>query len=361
MARRQGAEISERDRLQIALRYQQIKDGSSNESVQHLCTAFGISRNVPAGLYRQIRERGSLQTKPRSGRPSLIKNYEMQQRLITAIRGRRTISSRQLGLQLGCSNKTANTMRHVMKFKTQDRIRRPPLSAQNIQRRLEWCREHPTVAPHTAFLDEKWWRTFRGKKKVYRRSTSPPIYDHPPAHAPKAMFIAVVSRDAPQGKVGLWPVAEQRQYQRNSRYHRRGDTFWHDLSCDGPYFCHLLDTEILPACERSGIRILQMDNATPHITDNVHASITEVMAHHPTVRLLMQPPQSPDVSPLDQGIFSVLADAVELRNPTTRQELHEAVLQSWASISERKILTHIRQQALVRAKIVECRGGNRFV
>ena len=104
-----------------------------------------------------------------------------------------------------------------------------------------------------------------------------------------------------------------------------------------------------------------MDNARPHVTDNIDASIMEAMVRHPSVRLLMQPPQSSDVSPMDQCIFSVLADAVEVCNPTTRQELHEAVLQAWESLSERKILTHIRLQALVRAKIVKCRGGNRFV
>ena len=48
----------------------------------------------------------------------------------------------------------------------------------------------------------------------------------------------------------------------------------------------------------------------------------------------MQPPQSPDVTPLDQCIFSVMADAVELQNPTTRQGLHEAILLAWESLSE---------------------------
>ena len=86
------------------------------------------------------------------------------------------------------------------------------------------------------FFDEKWWNTFRRKKKVYRRSTSPTIYNHPPTYAPRAMFIAVMSRDTRQGKVGIWPVAEQRQYQRNSRYHQRGDLFWRTLSCDDDIF-----------------------------------------------------------------------------------------------------------------------------
>ena len=233
MAQNKGGQINERDKLEIALRYQRIKDGTSNESIHDLCTQFGCSRNMPANISRQIRERGTVQPMRRPGRPSVVNNLDMQERLVDAIRANRSISSRQLGRQLGCSNKTACTLRRTMKFKAQGRKARPPLSASNMEKRLQWCRENATVKPHTAFLDEKWWCTFRAKKKVYRRSASPPIYHHPPAHSPKAMFISVVSRDAPQGKVGIWPVAQENQYQRHSKYHSRGDFFWKDFSCHG--------------------------------------------------------------------------------------------------------------------------------
>ena len=176
------------------------------------------------------------------------------------------------------------------------------------------------------------------------------------------MFIAVVSRSAPGSKVGLWPVAEQRQYLRNSRYHRRGDPYWKDLSCDGAYFCHLLDTQILPACEEHDIRYLQMDNARPHTINNNDVSIDAVMACHPTVRLLLQSPMSPDLNPLDQGIFNILADEVEIKSPSTRNELHEAVCAAWRSLSERKILSYIRGggQTKVRGRVINCHGGNKF-
>ncbi|CAI9727468.1 Hypothetical predicted protein [Octopus vulgaris] len=281
--------------------------------------------------------------------------------MVNVICERRTAISRQLGRELGCSNSTANIMRHILKFCAQGRVSRPPLSALNMEKRLQFCQEHPNARLHTGFLDEKWWHTFRDSKKIYRRSTSPHIYEHPPCHVPKAMLNAVISRDAPGGKVGFWPVAEQRQYVRNSRYHQRGDPYWRNLSCDGAFFCRTLDVDILPACEEHGIRILQMDNARPHIVNNLDASIAEVMARHPTVQLLLQPPQSPDLNPLDEGIFKVLADKVELKNPTTRHELHEAVLQSWEELSERKIRGCIQHQIRVRRQIVDCRGGNRFV
>ena len=138
--------------------------------------------------------------------------------MVNAIRERHTATGRQLGRELGCSNSTANIMRHILKFGAQGHVNRPPLSAVNMEKHLQFCQEHPNVRPHTAFLDEKWWQTFWSRKKIYRQSTSPHIYEHPPCHVPKAMFIAVTSRDAPGGKVGVWPVAEQRQYILNSCY-----------------------------------------------------------------------------------------------------------------------------------------------
>ena len=164
MARQPSAEISERDRLTILLRYQRIKDGSANESVKDLCDEFQISRNVPANLFKKATVEGTMRSKSRSGRPNMVKDEVLQQRLVNAIRERRTIASRQLGIHLGCSKNTANRMRHLMGFRAQKRTSRPPLSQENMQKRLDWCQQHSRVEPHTAFLDEKRWHTFRSKK-----------------------------------------------------------------------------------------------------------------------------------------------------------------------------------------------------
>ena len=94
MARIQGAQISEREKLQIVLHYERIKDGRSDESVEHLCAEFANSRNIPAILKRQIHERGSLRRKHRTGRASIVKNTAKQQQLISAVREDRSISSR---------------------------------------------------------------------------------------------------------------------------------------------------------------------------------------------------------------------------------------------------------------------------
>ena len=175
------------------------------------------------------------------------------------------------------------------------------------------------------------------------------------------MFVAVISSAAPDAKVGLWPVAERRAYQRNSRYHRRGDFYWKDVSHDGPFFCRLLDEEILPACEQLGITTLQYDNATPHVVENNEASIAAVLARHLTITVVRQPPQSPDVNPLDQGLFRLIADRVELRDPVNRDTLHTAVIDTWNQLRRRDIMKFVVDQTKVRRQISLTFGGNRFV
>ena len=60
-----------------------------------------------------------------------------------------------------------------------------------------------------------------------------------------------------------------------------------------------------------------------------------------------------DLNPYDQGIFNILADEVEIKSPSTRNELHEAVCAAWRSLSERK-----RERG--QTKVLYCHGGNKF-
>ena len=96
------------------------------------------------------------------------------------------------------------------------------------------------------------------------------------------------------------------------------------------------------------------------IITKLPSSITQIIHRHPTVRILFQPPQSPDCNPLGQGIFVILDDAVENENQTTRDQLHETVVCPWNLLSEHKIRSHISKQIAVRAKIIAARGGNKF-
>ena len=351
-------ELSLQVKTEIYVAYKSIINGTNNETVADLCGRFGVSRNVPSRLAAKFDSGGSLESKKRPGRP---KNSRPRRKFLEVVRENRKISGRKLSARLNISGYMAQKMLKELKFKRCCRIARPPLSAVNISKRLNFCKHKRRLPYKIAFLDEKMFMCRRESKSGYYRPSSPPPFYHPPQEPPKMMFVAVIAGSVKDGKVGIWPVGRLQTYKNNSKYHNRGDTYWQNLSCNGQFFCELLDNEILPTCERFGIRKIQMDNAKPHVVGTEINSVAEIFKKHPTVKLIYQPPQSPDTNPLDEGIFKSLADSVELRNPKNRDELVHAVFESWCELSPNLIRKTVNFQLHIRKCIVNQKGGNRSV
>ena len=103
-----------------------------------------------------------------------------------------------------------------------------------------------------------------------------------------------------------------------------------------------------------------MDNARPHIVNNKMCSIKAIQRRHKSIKIIYQPPNSPDTNPLDQGIFKILADAVEKLNPETKEELLKTVKRAWTSIPAKQISATIRNQKQVCSSILKAEGGNKF-
>ena len=73
-----------------------------------------------------------------------------------------------------------------------------------------------------------------------------------------------------------------------------------------------------------------------------------------------QPAQSPDLNPLGQGIFKILADAVEKKQPTTRDCLIDCLNKAWKEIPSSQIVSTINNNNFMCKKIIEMNGGNKF-
>ena len=89
-------------------------------------------------------------------------------------------------------------------------------------------------------------------------------------------------------------------------------------------------------CEQLGIKEFQMDNARSHMVDNKKASIKTVQQKHPSVKIMYRPLNSPETNPLNEGILKILADGVEDRNPTTKDNLMQIVKKTWKEIPAKK-------------------------
>ena len=80
-------EISRKQRLQILLRYTAIKNGNSTETVSKLCEEFNVSRNMPAKILKTAKNEGTLTSKSRTGRPSIVSSHTMKKRIVDVKNG----------------------------------------------------------------------------------------------------------------------------------------------------------------------------------------------------------------------------------------------------------------------------------
>ncbi|KFX88556.1 hypothetical protein V490_07570 [Pseudogymnoascus sp. VKM F-3557] len=101
--------------------------------------------------------------------------------------------------------------------------------------------------------------------------------------------------------------------------------------------------------------IIQEDNDGAHGTktkNNPNAKWKQ----NSSIRFLLWPPQSPDLSPIE-NVWRILKSRVRARNATSKDELHQFILEEWEKISQEEINTLILQMP---DRLISCRQRKGF-
>jgi hypothetical protein len=105
---------------------------------------------------------------------------------------------------------------------------------------------------------------------------------------------------------------------------------------------------------------LQQDNAPSHVPPHDEQFAAAVAQTGLDIRIMSQPPNSPDMNVLDLGLFASLQSLIDETNPTNIEELIESVHQEYRDydpiILNRVFLT--LQGCLI--EVMKDRGGNRY-
>jgi len=292
---------------------------------------------------------------------------------------------------------------HALGFRLVYQRSRPSLNAEAKRRRLAWATEQlangePFKEPGTVYVhvDEKWFFAHRLKTHfwVAPGEKPPEIALVSRAHITKVMFLGAVARPVLEhnfdGRVGLYPIAEQTVAVRKSKNREKGELCWKLVNMDASLFKRYLKEFVVPdVLAATGMWakriIIQMDNAGGHgggkgdMNKTTLAELNEWAedlpeeyaswwpCDQPEILFVAQPPRSPDTNALDLGIWNSLRVAVEQakrkEGPRYLKEgdLIDICTKAWHAWCATTTLTKIFESLKnVLIRIQEAQGGNDF-
>jgi len=235
---------------------------------------------------------------------------------------------------------------------------KPALTEGNKKARLQFCIsmldsasiDHDPISKgmyNTVHIDEKWFYLKEKSKKFYLvHDEEDPIFScQSKNYIPKIMFLVAIARprfDAQGkeiffGKIGAFPLVT-REPARKSSVNRPAGTLEtksiQSVTRNVIKKCVLEEVvpsmmELWPIEERGQPISIQQDNAKTHI-DSEDQDFRRVASQNGfDIRLVCQPPNSPDLNVLDLGFFRSIQALQHKKSPNSADDLVDAVQKSF--------------------------------
>ena len=165
---------------------------------------------------------------------------------------------------------------------------------------------------------------------------------------PKIMFMCAVTKPIFttegdvffDGKIGIWPFITQEPAKRSSKNRKRGELETKPIqSITKEHIRAILITNVLPTIRAkwpAGLSkhiYIQQDNVKPHIAHNDREFLEEAMTDGFNIKLVQQPPNSPDMNLLDLGFFRSIQALQYQKSAYNVKELLKAVNNAFQNLS----------------------------
>jgi hypothetical protein len=266
-----------------------------------------------------------------------------------------------------------------LEYRKAHRVVRPFLTPEHKLARLAWAIEWADFDLHgedvvVCHLDEKCFYAFssRGRTVYLPPGVDPePLYALSKTQIPWVMFLGVVA--APRndknfdGKIGIWHVGEEKEAQRNSKFHDKGDVYWISINMDGEVFMKMVEENVIPAikekCSWAKKVIVQIDSAGGH---RVGESVEYLNRLSPWIKFRTQPTRSPDCNVLDLGIWNSMNKSVRQvkydrkSDLSMTQRIINSVNDMWESYESYHLHNIFITLNCILKEIKKADGGNSF-
>ncbi|XP_057994990.1 uncharacterized protein LOC110646514 [Hevea brasiliensis] len=192
----------------------------------------------------------------------------------------------------------------------------------------------------------------------------------------KVMFLLAIARpslDAQgnelfSGKIGVFPFVTHELAERTSFNKAAGTLETKPItSVRKDVIRPYLIEKVLPAIKAKWPRedsshpiFIQQDNARTHIDKNDDEFCRAAAQDGFDIRLLCQPPNSPDLNVLDLGFFSAIQSLQYKMSPTTVNELIDAVVKSFEDFPTVKSNRIFLTLQLCMIEVMKAKGSHRY-
>jgi hypothetical protein len=263
------------------------------------------------------------------------------------------------------------------------------LTDENQRRRVQWCLDSfdPTSLPEEPTFSGMYRIVHIDEKFFYRTRKSQNFYlalDEPEPervtknknYIEKVMFVAAVARprydvdgtETFDGKIGIWPFTFEEAAKKDSPNRLKGTMVTKVItSVTRDVSREWLVNKVLPAIkakwpasEHGQTIYIQQDNARTHIPVDDPVFCAAAQADGWDIRLICQPPNSPDLNILDLGFFAALQSLFHKLFPGSLDEIVLKVFQAYEQYpTERTNRIFLTLQSCMR-EILNLKGSNHY-
>jgi len=225
-------------------------------------------------------------------------------------------------------------------FRKRKAIKRPILTKKQIDARLKFARDMRDINTDVVvYTDEKWFFACRRDQWV---STGEGIddsilYQQAPSHWQKIMYLAVVTKDTPSGKIGLYEVEGTMDKFTYLDFMKRA-------------------VGVLRRHSIHDNHILIHDGAPIHVARDIQEELQRMFS----LGVIKQSPNSPDFNALDCGLFGILERKVNGESPVSLEDLRSAVRKAWKDLAPSDVKNCIDHAFNNMRKAAQKKGSNQF-
>ncbi|GMF65817.1 unnamed protein product [Phytophthora lilii] len=170
------------------------------------------------------------------------------------------------------------------------------------------------------------------------------------------------------GKIGIWSFTVDTVAQRGSVNRPKGALVLRNIeSIDKKVYKHYIINKVIPAIkaawpsgEKWKVIFIQQDNAKPHLAPTDPDVVAAGTSDGWNIRMLCQPPNSPDFNVLDLGFFTSIQSLQLRKGAHGINLLVEAVTAAYEQISVEALDNVFLSLQSVMLCALACKGGNEY-